>query len=408
MARDITAEKAAAERLKATEEALRQSQKMEAVGQLTGGIAHDFNNLLPGIIGSARDLLQRRSPRPARRRRALHRRGAMTAANRAAALTHRLLAFSRRQPLDPRSVRRQSADRLAGGSAAPHHRRAHRARDLAGGRPVADALRPQPAGKRAPQPRHQRARRHAGWRPADDRDRQRRARQRDSRRRATLSPGEYVCISVTDTGVGMSAGQVAAARLRSVLHHQADRAGHRARAVDDLWLRPPVGRPRQDRQRARRRARRSSSTCRAIVARTRCRSRRRRVDAPTCRRPARPCWWSRTSRWCAALILEVLAELGYRALEAADGRDGLRHPATAPAHRSAGHRCRPARPERPPARRRRPRETRPDLKVLFITGYAESVAMADGFLEPGMEMITKPFELDNLSRRIRAMVSGWR
>ena len=52
------------------------------------------------------------------------------------------------------------------------------------------------------------------------------------------------------------------------------------------------------------------------------------------------------------------------------------------------------------------RETRPDLKILFITGYAESVAISDGFLQPGMEMITKPFDLDNLSRRIRAMISG--
>ena len=52
------------------------------------------------------------------------------------------------------------------------------------------------------------------------------------------------------------------------------------------------------------------------------------------------------------------------------------------------------------------RETRPDLKILFITGYAESVAIADGFLQPGMEMITKPFDLDNLSQRIRAMISG--
>jgi PAS domain S-box-containing protein len=59
VARDVTAEKAAAERLKAAEEALLQSQKMEAVGQLTGGIAHDFNNLLTGIVGSL-DLLQTR------------------------------------------------------------------------------------------------------------------------------------------------------------------------------------------------------------------------------------------------------------------------------------------------------------------------------------------------------------
>ena len=52
------------------------------------------------------------------------------------------------------------------------------------------------------------------------------------------------------------------------------------------------------------------------------------------------------------------------------------------------------------------RDRRPGLKVMLITGYAESVAMADGFLQPGMEMITKPFELDNLAQRIWAMISG--
>ena len=103
-ARDVTDEKEAAETLRRTEEALRQSQKMEAVGQLTGGIAHDFNNLLQGIVGSL-DLVQKRlaDGRLSEIQRYVN--GAMTSANRAAALTHRLLAFSRRQPLDPKPLR---------------------------------------------------------------------------------------------------------------------------------------------------------------------------------------------------------------------------------------------------------------------------------------------------------------
>ncbi|MGQ0559796.1 MAG: PAS domain S-box protein, partial [Sphingosinicella sp.] len=86
-----------------TEEALRQAQKMEAVGQLTGGIAHDFNNLLTVIAGNL-DLAARRlgDVRDPKLVRALD--NAMTGALRAATLTQRLLAFSRRQPLSPKSV----------------------------------------------------------------------------------------------------------------------------------------------------------------------------------------------------------------------------------------------------------------------------------------------------------------
>ncbi|WP_199286987.1 ATP-binding protein [Pseudomonas mangrovi] len=84
----------------AAQEALRQSQKMEAVGQLTGGIAHDFNNMLTGVIGSL-EMMQRRIA--AGRLDDIERyvEAAGASANRAAALTHRLLAFSRRQPLAP-------------------------------------------------------------------------------------------------------------------------------------------------------------------------------------------------------------------------------------------------------------------------------------------------------------------
>ncbi|MEH2571892.1 GAF domain-containing hybrid sensor histidine kinase/response regulator [Bradyrhizobium sp. AZCC 1708] len=90
------------EQLKRNEEALRQSQKMEAVGQLTGGVAHDFNNLLQVIIGNL-DTLQRNIPSDsAHLQRAV--RHAMNGAQRAASLTQRLLAFSRRQPLDPKPI----------------------------------------------------------------------------------------------------------------------------------------------------------------------------------------------------------------------------------------------------------------------------------------------------------------
>ena len=102
--RHITAEKEAAFALARTEEALRHAQKMDAVGQLTGGIAHDFNNLLQGITGSL-ELLRLRidAGRSTTSTRFVN--GAINSANRAAALTHRLLAFSRRQPLDPKAVK---------------------------------------------------------------------------------------------------------------------------------------------------------------------------------------------------------------------------------------------------------------------------------------------------------------
>ena len=100
--RNITAEKEQAAELAAAQEALRQSQKMEAVGQLTGGIAHDFNNMLAVVIGSL-DLLGRRlGTADPRSKRYLD--AAADGARRAALLTQRLLAFSRQQPLRPEAI----------------------------------------------------------------------------------------------------------------------------------------------------------------------------------------------------------------------------------------------------------------------------------------------------------------
>jgi signal transduction histidine kinase len=86
---------------KATEEQLRQAQKMEIVGQLTGGIAHDFNNLLAVIMGSLNMLQERLAEQPDLRKQA---RRALEAADRGALLTQRLLAFSRKQALQPQEL----------------------------------------------------------------------------------------------------------------------------------------------------------------------------------------------------------------------------------------------------------------------------------------------------------------
>ena len=97
--RDVTAEKQAAAELERAQEQLRQAQKMEAVGQLTGGIAHDFNNMLAVVIGSLDLLTRRLGLEEAQARRYVE--AAQDGARRAAALTQRLLAFSRQQPLRP-------------------------------------------------------------------------------------------------------------------------------------------------------------------------------------------------------------------------------------------------------------------------------------------------------------------
>jgi PAS domain S-box-containing protein len=101
VARDVTEDKLRAAELEAAQDQLRMSQKLEAMGQLTGGVAHDFNNLLMPITG-ALDLLQRRGLGGEREQRLIA--GALQSAERAKTLVQRLLAFARRQPLQPRSV----------------------------------------------------------------------------------------------------------------------------------------------------------------------------------------------------------------------------------------------------------------------------------------------------------------
>jgi PAS domain S-box-containing protein len=400
VARDVTAEKAAAERLRATEEALLQSQKMEAVGQLTGGIAHDFNNLLTGIVGSL-DLLQTRLNQGRTDNVARYINAAMTSANRAAALTHRLLAFARRQPLIPKStdvnqlvvsledlLRRTIGETIDLEIAAsddlwctlcdPNQLESALLNLAINAR---DAM--PDGGKLTISTANARLDSVTAETPA-------------------LSPGDYVCIAVTDSGVGMSA-EVA------------------ARAFDPFFTTKPIGQgtglglsmiygfARQSNGHVTIDSKIGQGTSVKLYLP------RHHGDVAALHafavKAAEPAATGETvlvvedEPVVRAVILEMLAEQGYRTLEAVDGPSGLR---------ILRDRERidllvtdvglPGMNGRQLADQAR--ETRPDLKILFITGYAESVAIADGFLQPGMEMITKPFDLENLSQRIREMVSG--
>ena len=399
--RDVTAELEAAAALADAEAALRQSQKMEAVGQLTGGIAHDFNNLLQGITGSL-EIVQRRVAQGRLDELDRFISGASTAANRAAALTHRLLAFSRRQPLDPKPVRsnalvssmedllrRTIGERielelvLAGGlwvtKCDPNQLEsailnlAINARDAMpdGGKLIIETCNA-----------------HL--------DRAYVARQRGVR------PGQYVCLCVSDTGIGMSQDTI-------------------SKAFEPFFTTKPIGQgtglglsmiygfAQQSEGYAKIYSELGQGTTFKLYLP------RYRGGAEEEEEPTSPSAMQQAEEGevvlvvedesvVRGLILEELHELGYAALEAVDGASGL---------------------EMLRSKRRidllitdiglpglngrqladAARELRPSLKILFMTGYAENAALASGFLEPGMEMITKPFAMEALATRIRSMLT---
>ena len=183
--------------LQQAEEALRQSQKLEAMGQLTGGVAHDFNNLLTPIIGGL-DMLQRRGVGDERARRQID--GALQSADRAKTLVQRLLAFARRQPLQPTAVNVGSlvegmADLVASTSGPRVKVELNVAPDLpaayADGNQLEMAILNLSVNARDAMP--------DGGRLSIAASEER----TETGHRSKLPPGRYVRLSVSDTGVGM-------------------------------------------------------------------------------------------------------------------------------------------------------------------------------------------------------------
>jgi signal transduction histidine kinase len=399
--RDITDEKEREARLARAEDALRQAQKMEAVGQLTGGIAHDFNNMLTGIIGGL-DMIQRNLPeaRPEKIDRYLD--AASVSAQRAAGLTQRLLAFSRRQSLDVVAVdvgdlvdgMAELLQRTLGESAQLDVRRGA---DLwlakTDANQLESALLNLAINARDAMPDGGRltiavSNAHLDAENIGSID--------------ELEPGDYLVIAVSDTGIGMSAAVA-------------------AKAFDPFFTTKPIGQgtglglsmiygfARQTGGQVRIQSEPGKGTMITLYL-----PRFRGIDAPAVtavrheplpRARGESVLVVEDDSAVRMLVVDVLEGLGYGVIQACDGPAAL--PVLASDARidllvsDVGLPGMNGRDVAEIARRHRP-----DLKILFVTGYAEKAAVRREFLGEGMEMITKPFPLDLLAARVSALIGG--
>jgi signal transduction histidine kinase len=394
--RDVTAERAAEAELAAAQEALRHAQKMEAIGQLTGGIAHDFNNLLTGIIGSL-DIIRRRMATGRSDEIPRFMDAASISAHRAGALTHRLLAFARRQPLD---IRPNNINRLIAGMEDLLHRtlgehielQCSLAADLwtafTDANQLESAVLNLAINARDAMP-------DGGSLTIEATNVH-----LDEAREVDVAPGDYVMIAVSDTGTGMPADVV-------------------AKAIDPFFTTKPVGEG-------------TGLGLSMVYGFARQAGGHLRIDSEVGHGTAIKLYLPRALQDAVdlaepveeaprgqgetilvveddatvRLILgDVLKELGYNVLLASDARpaipilqsdrriDLMMSDVVLP-HINGRKLAEIA------------RGLRPDLKVLFVTGYAENATYRGDFLDSGMDMLTKPFAIDALGAKVRAMIAS--
>ncbi|GAB0112785.1 PAS domain-containing protein [Acidisoma sp. C75] len=397
---DVTERLAEQERLRLAEEALRQAQKMEAVGQLTGGLAHDFNNLLAGISGTF-EMIGIRIAQGRAQEVEKYLAAGQGAARRAAALTHRLLAFARRQTLSPRPI---NVNKLLGDLVELVQRTVGPAITVetvaAGGlwTTLVDANQLENAiinlciNARDAMP-------HGGRIIIETENRwldERMARERNMLR------GQYVTISVTDTGAGIEKtildrvfdpffttkpmGEGTGLGLSMVYGFARQSHGHvhlfsevGQGTTVSIYLPRHLGEAEErDPLEASPTARQSQGGEAVLLV----------DDEPTVR----------------LLVADALGDLGYACIEAEDAPAALRifesgaridlliTDVGLPGGLNGRQLADAA------------RVSRPALPILFITGYAENAVLSHGHIEPGMEVLTKPFGVDDLVRRVERML----
>ncbi len=387
--------------LMAAEEALRQSQKMEAVGQLTGGLAHDFNNILAGIGGS----LQMMSTRLTQGRIGDLDRyitGATAATKRAAGLTQRLLAFSRRQTLDPKPTDLNNlvlgmVD-LINRSVGPEIEvetvsAAGLWTTFVDAGQLENALLNLCINARDAMPGGGKLTIETANRWMDDR----------AARERALQPGQYLSLCVSDTGTGMTPDVMARAfdpffttkpigqgtgLGLSMVYGFAGQSGGTVRIYSEpgngsmvcIYLPRHVGEAEQD-----------EPLDHSLIDKPRAGDGETVLlvdDEPLVR----------------MIATEQLEELGYTVIEAEDGPSALRilnsnrvldlliTDVGLPSGMNGRQLADAA------------RVGRPNLQVLFITGYAENAVLNHGHLDPGMHVMTKPFQMDTFARRVKELI----
>jgi PAS domain S-box-containing protein len=401
---DVTARRRAEAALRASEERLHQAQKMEAVGQLTGGIAHDFNNMLQGIGGSL-ELMERRIAQGRTEELGRYITAARQAVDRAAGLTYRMLAFARRQSLQPRNVEPDSLikgmEELIRRTVGPEIELDLRLRDgawpaLCDPNQLESALLNLAINARDAMPE-------GGSLTIATADRH--LTEADLAHQDGITAGDFVEITVADTGEGMPP---------DVLE----------RAFEPFFTTKPLGQGtglglsqiygfvQQSGGFVRLESEPGAGTTVRVYLPRHVRSESTDMDAAGSR-SASPGIGPRASAGGTVLVVEdeegvrdlivdSLRDLGCEVLQAVDGPSGLRIVMSGEQLdlliTDVGLPGLNGRQLADAAR-----EVRPGLAVLLITGYAGKT-LIDAELPPGMEVIHKPFQFDALARRVRDLL----